>query len=245
MSKSDFIESLKANKNALQNMKHMKAATNPSAQPDIADGDYVVKVQNCTLSAREFKVGGGKNKVPCVRFQVVVDRGAYEGTVLTKDYILGRMNDSTTVDEQKIWDRFGSDMVNMGASEGDLRDPYKLSEQVETIAANKPTLRIRCKKNPKGYINLYIQGIVEDEPSPDTEDDAADADAEEGDASEEGEGEVQVQTGDRVRYQPKGGRKSTWTVHSTDDDDRTCTLRDVSGKTVKGVSWDELEFTAQ
>lgn len=249
MSKSDFIESLKSDKNALKNMQHMKAATNPSLQPDIADGDYVAKLQEAVCNAREFKVGNGKRKVPCVRFKLVVDRGAYEGTQLYKDYILGQASDKSVVPLQDILDRFATDMVRMGADEVALRDPDNLFDEIENLAKEKPTLRIRVKKNAKGYLGVYPQGIVEDEPSPDDSDveddqDVEDVDAEEGD-NDEGRGETpEVEIGNRVRYQPKGGRKSTWTVHSTDDDERTCTLRDVSGKTVKGVSWDELEFTA-
>lgn len=252
MAKSDFIESLKADKTALQNLKHMKAATNPSVQPDIADGDYVARLQDATCNSREFKIGNGKKKVPCVRFRLVIDRGAYQGTVLTKEYTLGVMSDKVTVTMQEILDRFATDMVRIGANEASLRDPEQLFDEIEAIGKEKPTLRIRCKKNPKGYIGIYFQGIVEDQPAPEDDDadevedseDETDEVEDSEDAAEESSSGESVEVGNRVKYQSKGGRKLIWTVHSTDEDARTCTLRDATGKTVKGVSWDELEFTA-
>ena len=256
-SQSDFVQFFKSNKEALQNLKDMKAAQIPGQQPDIADGDYVARIQSGKVMIREFTINGAKTKAPMIRFQFVVNRGAYEGTSLNKDYILAKLNDKIPLTIEEIYQRCAQDLILMGADKNCFKDAASLAEEVEGIAEERPLVRIRVKVNAKGYVQVYVQGLAEDaKPEPEDEDEQEEVAEVEGDEEETEEGDEDaneeeseddeegqdLEIGDRVKFQPKGGRKSTWTVHAIDEDSGTCTLRDVSGKTVKGVSWEELEF---
>lgn len=248
---SDFINFFKQDKEALENLKKMKSAQIPGAPPEIAEGDYVARMVAGTLTIREFKVGNAKKKAPMIKLRMVVDRGAYEGTSLTKDYILDRLSDKMQMTKEQIYERCAQDLIAIGCDKNCFSSPEALSEEIETLASEKPLLRIRVKTNAKGYVNIYINGLAEDARAAaeeDEVDDAEESDEEELDEEElEEEGddsddeEVELSIGDRVRYAPKGGRKSTWSIHGVDETARTVSLRDVAGKVVKSVPWDELE----
>jgi hypothetical protein len=158
--------------------------------------------------------------------------------------------------DQEIYQRCAVDLISIGASRDCFDDPAKLQEEVERLGKERPLIRIGVKTNAKGYVNVYINGLVKDESVPDEDDEEeGDEDGEEdaedqGEEDQDSEGsegtddepETPVEVGDRVRFQPKGGRKSTYSVTKSDEDNRTCDLKDVTGKTVKGVSWDAVEF---
>lgn len=255
---SDFVSFFKSNKDALKNLQDMKAAQVPGQPPDIAEGDYVARVVSGSVVMRDFTIGGSKKKVPIIKFRLVVDRGAYEGTSLNKDYILGKVSDKSPMSEREIYQRCAQDLLTLGADKNCFSSAEALAEEVEGIAKEKPLVRIKVKINPKGYVNLYLNGLAEDSKSKAKEEDEdveevedeeeiEDEDEEESEDSDdesedEGDEEVELTVGDRVRYQPKGGRKSTWSIHGVDEDARTVSLRDVSGKVVKGVAWDDLEL---
>ncbi len=240
---TDFVGFFKNNPKALQNLKGMKDAQNPNEQPDIADGTYVARVSSVKTSFR---------KVPRITIRMVVDRGAFEGTQLSRDYALGQLSDKSTLSDQEIYERCAVDLITIGASRSCFDDPQKLKEEVERLGKERPLIRIGVKTNAKGYLNIYLNGLVEEDnaASPDdveADDEDADVEEEEDQETEGSEGtddgpETPVEVGDRVRFQPKGGRKSTYSVTKSDEDNRTCDLKDVTGKTVKGVAWDSVEF---
>lgn len=249
---SDFVSFFRQNKDALKNLQDMKAAQVPGQPPDIAEGDYVARVVNGSVVMRDFTVGGNKKKVPIIKFRLVVDRGAYEGTSLNKDYILGKVSDKSPMSEREIYQRCAQDLLTLGADKNCFSSAEALAEEVEGIAKEKPLVRIKVKINPKGYVNLYMNGLAEDSKSKakdededveEVEDDEEDLEEEEDleDSDDEGE-EVELSIGDRVRYGTKGGKKTTWAIHGVDEDARTVSLRDVAGKVVKGVAWDDLEL---
>lgn len=251
-SQSDFVNFFRQNKEALKNLQNMKSAQVPGQPPDIAEGDYVAKVVGGSVVMRDFTISGAKKSVPIIKFRLVVNRGAYEGTTLNKDYILGKLGNSQ-MSEDEIYQRCAQDLMTLGADKNCFSSAEALAEEIAGIAAEKPLVRIKVKMNAKGYVNVYINGSVEEDSKSkakakdedvEDEDEVDDEEVEDQDDDSDEEDEddtVELQIGDRVRYQPKGGRKATWSIHGVDEATRTVSLRDVSGKVVKGVAWDVLE----
>ena len=237
----DFVGFFKNDPKALSNLKKMKDAQNPNEKPDIADGTYVARL---TATQTQF------NKVPRIILSFVVHRGAYEGTALRKEYMLGQISSKSTMTDEEIFNLCAVDMVTLGVDHDCFSDGEKFKEGIAELGKRKPLVRIGVKTNANGYLKIYVNGVVdEDDSDTDDQEDAEDQEdsGEEDQDSEGSDGTDEapdnpVEVGDRVRFQPKGGRKATYSVTKSDEDDRICDLKDVTGKVVKNVPWSDIEF---
>lgn len=254
--KSQFLAAFNKSDKLKKALGALKNARNPNERPDIPEGNYVAAVRGGTFSQKEG--------IPRVSMNIQIVRGPQKGTPLQKRYDFGIVSDKVTMTEEQIFERIGQDLIQMGQT---LKNdtPAALVAAFEKLFEEKPEIKIAIKFGRSGFMNIYVNGLAEQEEKPEDEeeegggddsdaetegdeeeddsDDEADSDAEaDEDDEDDSDDEQPIQVKDRVLYKPKGAKQpDTFSVTASDPAKRTCSLRHAKTNVVhKGVSWDDV-----
>ena len=257
--KSSFLAAFKKSPKLAQKLKHVTDAKDPNAKPEIDDGTYATKISEVRF--------GEYNGIPNVRVYFVVSKGPAKGTILNRRYDFGKTSPNGP-DEDEILARIGVDLERMG-SPAEEPTPEGMAAAFDQLASEKPEIQVNVKTSASGYVNVYVnrllepvaaeEGEPEDENAPDDpeeqaaiDEDEGDGDGDDGDDGSETEGaeddnEIQVEVEDLVKYTPPGSRKSVkCEVVKTDVKSKVCFLKTEDGtKTFKAVPWSSVEFVME
>jgi hypothetical protein len=222
---------------------------------DIKDGNYIARISTKNGISK-------KDGTPWVRLIATVAQGSSEGAQPSKFYFLeGKEPPPEGSDEQPTAEQqlAGTMKVLLPDVDIDNLDAAGIEQALAEIDNNNPLCRIGVtsgvgKATGKTWQEVYFNELVEggspngqqvetEEVSETEEEGGEEAGEEEGEEAGDDES-VAPAKGDKVLYQPKGGKKRAFEVTTVNQKKQTVTVVDVSGQTTKkfsDVPWDSLE----
>jgi len=225
--------------------------------PDIDDGDYV-----CRVNSFECRVTPSKN-IPIVEAKMVVTRGDYEGTQLTKTYFLNNQSASF----HATLGILTSDIQTCDPSTIDVLSEVSRDEffdELEGICTDigeiKPLVRCGVRNKTVGgtrRLNIYINDLLDDDeeeeapPKPKRgrpkkavkkEEVEEEEEKEEEEEQEEDEENMEIDRGMFVSYKaPRGKYYKDYQVTAVNKRLMTAKIREVDGDNAyNDVPWKDL-----
>lgn len=261
-SNSAFVSSLQKKKGLTNVIKKFKKAVDENAPVTLKPGKY-----NATLVSARASSKDGKDEVN-FRFQVTEDGRKH--VVRVKNKLYGEKFDNGERTEEESWDRFSVTLQRLGVDVEELETPADIEAALEQLGKDKPTVSISVQPpNARGYVTVYINGLVEagaekdaddeeeeedesdDTDSEESDDEESDDDDSEGEESEDDdepeEPEVAIARKDQVNYKPKGAKKAVLcNVTASNPKAKTCDLLNVATKTTyKGIAWGDVQVVEE
>lgn len=229
----------------------------------VPDGTY-----DACLVEKDF--GKGQNGNPRALLKYKVLRGEFKGRTISQMFSFepfkGSYNGKTiNITAQDKFEQMCKQIQRLKIDTD--CDPDEIEEQLEELIEEGTTVVLQAKTNKKGFCNITISKIVEDESAEDDDDeeevedddeddvdDEDDAEEEDEDAEEDEEddeeeeedddeedGDYEPAKGDDVEYKLGGKKATSWVVTSVNKSKQTVSLkREKDGKVQKNVPWDQL-----